>query len=92
MNKIKFNVDVSINDETGELRASYLRVREGVAVETKEVVDGKAFADYGEEGELLGVEFLAPCTANVLDRITENEPVNVRRFLRSTVPHEMACG
>ncbi len=92
MNKIKFKVEVSINDATGAPRAAYLGVRDGFATDTREVVSGKAFADYSEEGELLGIEFLAPCTASVLDRITENEPSNVQRFLRGTVPRELVCG
>jgi len=92
MNGIKFKVNVSINDETGELRASYLRIRDGFAAETKEVVPGKAFADYSEEGELLGIEFLAPCDVKMLDPITEKEPAKVKRFFRSAVPHELVCG
>lgn len=92
MGKIKFKVEVSIDEATGEPRAAYLRVRDGFASDTREIVDGKAFADHGEEGELLGVEFLAPCMASVLDRITAQEPHNVQRFLRSAVPHEMVCG
>lgn len=92
MKKIRFKVEVSINETTGSLRAAYLRVRDGSASDTREIVSGKAFADYSEDGELLGVEFLAPCTASVLDRITEKEPNNVQRFFRSAVPHELVCG
>lgn len=35
-----FKLDVSIDDRTGRLRAAYLRVREGDAAETREVVEG----------------------------------------------------
>lgn len=92
MHKLNFKVEVSINEATGVPRAAYLRVRDGHASDTREIVAGKAFADYGVDGELLGVEFLAPCTVNVLNTITAEEPDNVRRFLRGAVPHEMVCG
>lgn len=91
MNNIKFKVDVSIDDVTGAPRAAYLGVRDGFVADTKEVVPGKAFADYGDAGELLGIEFLAPCTANVLSHLTEHEPNNVQTFLNENVPHGLVC-
>ena len=35
--------------------------------ERKEVSEGIAFADYGVDGLLIGVEFLAPCQVEILD-------------------------
>jgi len=89
--KPKFRLEVSYHEATGEPVAAYLRVREGKVVETKEVSEGIAFADYGADGSLLGVELLAPCGVEVLDRISEKEPEPVRHFLRCGVRKEMIC-
>lgn len=59
--------------------------------EPREIREGVVFADYGADGLLLGVELLAPCRAEVLDRISEKEPEPVRRFLRGWVRKEMIC-
>ena len=82
MVKTKFRLEVSYSETTGEPVAAYLRVREGKVAETREVREGVVFADYGADGCLLGVELLAPCGAEVIDRLAEGEPEVVRRFLR----------
>lgn len=84
MPKPKFRLEVSYNETTGEPVAAYLRVREGKVVETREVREGVAFADYGADGDLLGIELLAPCDVGVLDRLSEQEPEAVRHFLRES--------
>ena len=85
----KFRLEVSYHDTTGEPVAAYLRVREGAVAQTKEVSEGVAFADYGGDGSLLGIELLAPCPVAILDRVSETEPEAVRRFLRRGVRQEM---
>lgn len=87
----RFRLSVSVNDATGEPFAAYLQVRDGEAAETREVVEGKAFADYSEAGELLGIEFLAPCQVEVIDRLTDGEPDPVRRFLSGTMPRQLVA-
>ncbi len=82
MDKTNFRFEVSFSEKTGEPVAAYLRVRHGEVKETKEVSEGVAFADYSEDGFLLGVEFLAPCEVQVLDRLAETEPEPIRGFLR----------
>jgi Protein of unknown function (DUF2283) len=89
MVKANFRFEVSFSEKTGEPVAAYLRVRDGEVKETKEVVEGVAFADYGEEGFLLGVEFLSPCEVGVLDRLAEKEPEPIRGFLRHGVRQRM---
>jgi uncharacterized protein YuzE len=89
MNGINFQLSVSVCDETGRVRAAYLKVRDGAADETREVVEGSAFADYDAEGRLLGIEFLAPCHVSVLDQITLDEPEPVREFFRNTSPRQL---
>jgi uncharacterized protein YuzE len=81
MIKPRFRLEVSFS-EAAEPVASYLRVREGSVAQTKELIDGVAFADYAADGSLLGVELLAECRPEELDRLCAAEPEPVRRFLR----------
>lgn len=85
----KFRMEISFHETTGEPVAAYLRVREGKVAETKEISEGVAFADYGADGALLGIELLAPCQVEVLDRVSEKEPEAVQHFLRRGVRREM---
>lgn len=89
MAKPNFRLEVSYHETTGEPVAAYLRVRDGKVAVTKEISEGVAFADYDDAGALLGVELLAPCGADVLDRVSEEEPEPVQRFLRRGVRQEM---
>ncbi len=91
MEGISFKLDVSIDDRTGRPRAAYLRVREGQVAETREVSPGRALADYGADGKLLGIEFLAPCSVAVLDDLTADEPEPVKEFFRSSAPRTLVC-
>ena len=85
----KFRLEISFNETTGDPVAAYLRIREGKVAETREISEGVAFADYGADGSLLGIELLAPCRVGILDRVAEKEPEAVRQFLRSGVRKEM---
>jgi uncharacterized protein YuzE len=87
--KVTLGLELSINELTGKPRAAYLQVRTGDAVETRELAPDKAYADYDSDGRLLGVEFLAPCAVAVVDKITVDQPANVREFLRSVPPREL---
>ncbi len=89
MPKFRPRVDVSVDESTGGIRAAYIRVREGKVHETREVVDGRAFADYNRAGALIGIELLAPCKVEVLERIAKKEPEPIRRFLRGSPPREL---
>jgi hypothetical protein len=90
MLKTKFHLEVSYNETTGDPTASYLRVREGEIAVTKEVSDGVVFADYGEDGLLLGIELLGPCKADVLEQLARPEPEAIRHFLREAVRRPLA--
>lgn len=89
MNATSFGATVSVDERTGRVLAVYFRLRQGQIAETREVVEGKAFADYDEEGILLGVELLGACDGKVLDELAEQEPEAVRRFFRRAAPREM---
>jgi len=51
-------LEVSVDEATGTIRAAYVRVREGQVCETREVENGSVFADYDQNGVLLGFELL----------------------------------
>ena len=53
------------------------------------LVHSIAFADYGTDGLLLGIELLAPCPVEILERISEKEAEPIRQFLRRGVRKEM---
>ena len=92
MKKLRFKASISLDEETGKLVAVYLRVREGTAEETVELEEDVANADYDAEdaeGQLLGVELLAPCAVQVLDKVTQSEPDDVREFLHASPPRAM---
>ena len=89
MSKIKFGLNLSIDEHTGAISAAYLRVREGNSAETRELSDGRALADYDEHGQLVGIEFLSSCEGTVVDKLAEAEPEPVRRFIRGAIPREL---
>ncbi|MBY0526371.1 MAG: DUF2283 domain-containing protein [Gemmataceae bacterium] len=89
MNNFQPKLDISVDEATGKVRAAYLRIRHGVVRDTREVADGRAFADYDESGCLLGIELLAPCEIEILDSISQEEPEPVRCFLRGSPPREL---
>jgi hypothetical protein len=82
-------LEISVDETTGKIRAAYIRVRNGSVHETREVADGRAFADYSEEGLLLGLEVLGPCEVAVFERLAQAEPEPVGRFLRGSPPREL---
>lgn len=78
----KFRLEVSYSD-AGEPVAAYVRVREGKVAKTTEISEGVAFADYGVDGCLLGIELLAPCRVDLLESVAAHETEPVQAFLRS---------
>lgn len=86
-----FKLDATIDERTGYPIAAYLRVRAGTVADTREELPGKVFADYDAAGVLLGVEFLAPCSVDEIDRLAPDEPEPVRNFLRSASPRELVA-
>lgn len=84
---LSFSVETTVNRKTGSLTAAYFQIRAGKSVKTKELADGLVLADYNSRGELIGVELLGPCTAQVLDRIDIEKPARV--FIRRAAPCEL---
>ena len=89
MKDMNFQIQVSVDKGDGTILAVYFQVREGKAARVRELAGGKAFANYGSTGKLLGVELLAPCEVTVLDQLVRKEPKPVKDFLRKTAPREM---
>ena len=93
--KLKFQVSVETDEATGDVLAVYFQFRSGNVADTREFANGKVFADYSKQGELLGVEMLAPCKVSIMDRIAREETTAVRRqakqFLRQSGPRQMVC-
>jgi uncharacterized protein YuzE len=89
MKKYSFNIRVSTDEKTGKLLAAYIRIRAGKAVETVEVEEDRAYADYDARGHLIGIELLAPCRVQVLDHLVREEPKEVREFLHASPPASM---
>jgi len=83
------SLELSVDETTGIVRAAYMRVRKGEVADTREVSEGRAFADYDDSGILLGIELLAPCSVEVLDQISAHEPEYIKRFLRGSPPREL---
>ncbi|MDX1968062.1 MAG: DUF2283 domain-containing protein [Planctomycetaceae bacterium] len=96
-NRPSFDLSVSVDRTSGRIDAVYIQLREGKAVDVREFAHGDAFANYDHAGHLLGIELLAPCKVNVLNKITREIPQRdtrkqARQFIRSGVPGGMLVG
>jgi uncharacterized protein YuzE len=85
--RFSFSLRVENDDQTGEILAVYLQIRKGKSQRVKEYANGTAFADYSRNGDLLGIELLAPCEVKVLTRIATDEPA--KRFIKNSTPRGM---
>ncbi len=90
MQPFNLNLEVEVDKNTGKTLAVYFQIRKGKAADVREIVDGVAYANYNRKGLLLGVELLAPCKISILDRIAHKEPIQIKRFLRDSIPRKMA--
>lgn len=93
MTPLAFEVSVETEESTGEVVCVYFQIRKGKSHLTQEYADGAAFADYNRQGELIGIEILAPCSVSVVDQLAANESAELRkmtkRFLRDSGPRKM---
>jgi uncharacterized protein YuzE len=89
MKKFDFGVSISTDEATGALLAVYFRIRKGQVALTKEFEKGNVFADYGHQGQLLGIELLGPCEIALLEKIARKE-TKAKHFVRRSIPREMA--
>jgi len=73
-----FSVRVQAHPRTGHPMAAYFHIRDGEASEVREVAEGAVLANYDRNGQLLGVELLAPCKKSVLSKLSSNAPASIR--------------
>ena len=83
---LQMTMTVSAHQESGQILAAYLHIREGKAAEVREYGEGAAFANYDSKGRLLGIEFLAACQIKVLRQIVRNEAPAIKAFLDRSIP------
>ncbi len=92
MTRASFGLSVSVDRHTGQVMAAYFRLREGKVDDTREVVEGKAFADYDDSGLLIGLELIGSCSVDqLLLGLGDPEPEVIGGFLRRTAPREMVA-
>jgi hypothetical protein len=77
-----FSVRVQAHPRTGHPLAAYFHIRDGKAEEVREFAEGAVFANYGRDGELLGVELLAPCKKSVLRKVSSGAPESIRKAVQ----------
>jgi uncharacterized protein YuzE len=87
---MNYNYSITVDTEstTGEIRAVYFQVRSGKSASVKEFQRGDVLADYDKEGNLLGIEVLAPCRISLLEKILRDEP-HTRQFVKRSIPRKM---
>lgn len=90
---MQHQVSLTHDVETGKLLSVYFQIRKANVAETREFAGGAAMADYNKNGELIGVEMIAPCKISVLDKIIKDEPPSIRshakKFIRDNTPVKM---
>ncbi len=76
---LRFGVEVTTKEETGEIVSAYFQVRGTKVFETREFAEGSVFADYDQNGYLVGIEILSPCAVTIVDRLAKHESIDVRQ-------------
>jgi uncharacterized protein YuzE len=83
---VGFELSVSGRND-GTLQAAYFRFKNGKVKKTMEVIEDTLLADYDKDGELLGIEVLAPVHLKVLANQVEQPRRNsFRKFVRRSAP------
>ena len=54
------NISISLDPEDKQILSLYVKVRDGEVFRTVEIAEGECYADEDKNGNLLGVEMLAP--------------------------------
>jgi hypothetical protein len=84
-----FELSLSGRDD-GTVQAAYFRVKKGNVARRYEVVPDTVMADYDSNGDLLGIEVLAPVKLSVLAKqVEQSRSSSFRKFVRHSAPHEL---
>jgi uncharacterized protein YuzE len=89
---IGFEISVSGRDD-GTLEAAYIRFRMGDVATTKELEEDTLIADYDADGNLLGVEILAPVQLSHIERLVDRQRRPAFRvFVKKNTCDLVECG
>lgn len=88
---IGFQVSISGRDD-GTVEAVYFRFRHGKVAKTREIEEDVVIADYDENGDLIGLEILAPVKISDLEALVEKDTRPAfRRFAKQTRTDLVEC-
>jgi uncharacterized protein YuzE len=90
-NVIGFEISVSARDD-GTIEAAYFHFLSGEVAETREVEEDVAFADYDADGNLLGIEIIAPVRIKAIEKLVKGDRRRgFKKFAQGSLPHELVC-
>jgi uncharacterized protein YuzE len=76
--------------EDGTIEAAYIRFSHGPVAETREINGDVLLADFDKEGNLVGVEILAPVKISVLTELVQPpKRAPFERFIREAAPQKL---
>lgn len=76
--------------EDGTLEAAYVRVSENQVARTEELIESVLLVDYDHDGNLVGIEILAPVKISqvieIANRLEVKQRESFQNFVRSSAP------
>jgi uncharacterized protein YuzE len=82
----QLDLSVSARDD-GTVEAAYFRFKRGKSARSVEVISDVLVADYDQNGELIGIEVLAPVKISDLSKLVEeSRRPSFRRFAKQSGP------
>jgi uncharacterized protein YuzE len=83
---VNFEVSISGRDD-GTVEAIYVKFLPDAVAKTVEVEQDELLVDYNENGDVVGIEILAPVKlAQLTDLVEQGQRDSFLRFIRTTVP------
>lgn len=69
------NIRFEMDNDDKQILALYAQIRDGVVFRTVEIAEGACYADEDEQGNLLGVEMLAPGNVQIhVNKVADHYP------------------
>ncbi|HVA50180.1 MAG TPA: DUF2283 domain-containing protein [Pirellulales bacterium] len=76
--------------EDGSLQAAYLRISDKQVARTEEVVESVLLIDFDHDGQLVGIEILAPVQISqvmeLANRLDASQRQSFKNFVKSSAP------
>jgi uncharacterized protein YuzE len=86
---VGFELSIS-GREDGTLEAAYIRLRKGKVHRTRELIEDTLMADYDGNGNLLGIELLAPVRlADLTKQVEQSQRPSFRKFVQGCAPQAL---